>query len=32
MISLDADYDVDWLELVEIPEKVPEKRKVQQTN
>ena len=28
--GLDADDDVEWVELVEIPEKVPEKRKVQQ--
>ena len=28
--GLDADDDVEWLDLVEIPEEVPEKRKVQQ--
>ena len=28
--GLDAEDDVEWVELVEIPEEVPEKRKVQQ--
>ena len=27
--GLDADDDVEWVELVEIPEEVPEKAKVQ---
>ena len=28
--GLDAEDDVEWVQLVEIPEEVPEKRKVQQ--